>query len=45
MAPDILFLFKTKINAIRTMNILPKLQFNYYEFVDPMAYGCVGILM
>ena len=37
VAPDILFLCETKANANRSMNILPKLQFNCYEFIDPIG--------
>ena len=37
VAPDILFLSETKVNANRSMNILPKLRFKYYEFIDPIG--------
>ena len=36
--PDILFLFETRINANRTMNILPKLPFECYDIVDPVGF-------
>ena len=36
LAPDILFLRETKVNANRSIIILPKLQFNCYEFIDPI---------
>ena len=35
--PEILFLCETKVSANRNKNILPKLQFNCYEFVDPIG--------
>ena len=35
---DILFLSKTRINANRTMNILPKIPFECYDFVDPVGF-------
>ena len=37
VAPDILFLCETKVNANRRMNILPKLRFKYSEFIDPIG--------
>ena len=37
VAPNIFFLCETKVNANRSMNILPKLQFNCYEFIDPIG--------
>ena len=34
VTPDILFLCETKVNANKSMNIFPKLQFNCYEFIN-----------
>ena len=37
VAADILFLCETKVNANRSMNVLPKFQFNCYEFIDSIG--------
>ena len=39
VAPDILFLCETEVNANRSMNIWPKLQFNCHEFIDPIGHS------
>ena len=37
-AQSILFLSETKVNASRSLNILPKLQFDNFDFVNPIGF-------
>ena len=36
--PNILFLLKKKINVGRSFDILPKLQFECFDFVNPLGF-------
>ena len=36
-SPNILFLSKTKVIAYRSLEILPKLQFECFEYVNPVG--------
>ena len=38
-APNILFLSETKVNASRSLNILSKLQFGSFNFVNPIGFS------
>ena len=38
-APSILFLSKKKVNVSRSLDILPKLQFDSFDFVNPIGFS------
>ena len=39
IALDILFLSKTRVNRNRILNILPKLSYDFYDFINPIGYS------
>lgn len=39
LAPNILFLSKTKVNTNRTMDTLPKLEFDCQDFINPIRFS------
>ena len=39
LAPNILFLSKTEVNTNRTMDTLLKLEFDCYDFINPIRFS------